>query len=183
MADMVAPLTNQSLETLADYTSPELMVPELRNDTASAVIAELCSTLQQDGRLIDSATFYDAVMARELLSPTAIPPGWALPHARLKALTRLSFALAHSSKPFTWLGDSGARVQTVFLFAVPKMEAKAYLNLIAGIARLSQNAVLLEKLRRARDPKTMFDVLGEVSLCQPRLAGVERREAQTMEAR
>jgi mannitol/fructose-specific phosphotransferase system IIA component (Ntr-type) len=183
MVEMVTPLTNQTLETLADYSSPELMVPELRNDTASAVIAELCSTLQQDGRLTDSAAFYDAVMARELLSPTAIPPGWALPHARLKAFTRLSFALAHSSKPFTWFGDSGARVQTVFLFAVPEMKAKAYLNLIAAIARLSQNAVLLERLRRARDPKIMFDVLGEVSLCQPRLAGVERLHAHAMKAR
>jgi mannitol/fructose-specific phosphotransferase system IIA component (Ntr-type) len=61
-------------------------------------------------------------------------------------------------------------VHTVFLFAVPEMEAKTYLNLIASIARLSQNAELVEKLRLAQTAGAMFQILEQVPLRQPRPA-------------
>jgi mannitol/fructose-specific phosphotransferase system IIA component (Ntr-type) len=161
---------DQSLKTLADYTSPALMVPELQSKVAAGVIAELCSVLQRQERLNDSATFYDAVMHRELLSTTLIAPGWALPHARLKGLRQLSFALARSSQPLVWFGESGFGPQTVFLFAVPEEEAKTYLNVIAALARLNQNTALLEQLLHAPDGKTMFGVLGQIPLAHARLA-------------
>src|SRR6266404_5655801 len=69
------------LNTLADYTSPALMVPELQSKVAAGVITELCSLLERQERLSDSAALYEAVITRELLSPTTIAPGWVLPHA------------------------------------------------------------------------------------------------------
>ena len=155
---------DKSLKTLADYTSPALMVPELQSKAAAGVIAELCSVLQRQGLLNDPASFYDAVMTRELLSTTSFAPGWALPHARLKGLSQLSFALARSSQPIVWSGESGFRPQTVFLFAVPEEEAKTYLNVIAAVGRLNQNTALLEQLQHAPDGKTMFGVLEQIPL-------------------
>lgn len=157
----------QTLKTLADFTSATLMVPELHTRTATGVIAELCSMLQRQGRLSDSARFYDAVLRRELLCTTAIEPGWALPHARLKEISQLSFALARSSQPLVWLGGLGP--QTVFLFAVPEAEAKTYLNVVSAVARLTQSPALLEQLRRAPDGEAMFAVLRQVLLCQREL--------------
>ena len=146
------------------------MIPKLQSTAPPAAIAELCATLQKDGRLNDSAAFYDAVMTRELLSATSISPGWALPHARLKGLSQLSFALGRTFQPLVWFGESKSRVQTIFLFAVPETEAKTYLNLIAAVARLSQNAALLEQLQRARDEQGMFEILQQAPLRQPRPA-------------
>jgi mannitol/fructose-specific phosphotransferase system IIA component (Ntr-type) len=144
------------------------MVPELQSRTAPDVIAELCSLLQRNERLPNSAAFYEAVMAREFLSPTSIPPAWALPHARLQGIAQLSFALARSSQPLVWFHEGGIRPQTVFLFAVPEGEARTYLSLVAAVARLNQNRVLLEQLRRAPDGKSMFKVLEQVHLREPR---------------
>jgi mannitol/fructose-specific phosphotransferase system IIA component (Ntr-type) len=165
---------DQSLKTLADYTSPGLMVPELRSNVAAGVIAELCSLLQRQGRLNDSAAFYEAVMRRELLSTTSFGSGWALPHARLKGLRQLSFALARSSQPLVWFGESGFRPQTVFLFAVREEEVKTYLDVIAAVARLNQNTALLEQLLHAPNGKTMFGVLEQIPL---RTRGLETKAA------
>ena len=161
-------LTDQSLSTLADYTAPALMVPELKSQTAMAAIEELCLLLERDGRLPDRAAFFDAVMVREKLSSTAISPGWALPHARLKGLPQLSFILARSPRPLVWSSEARFPVHTVILFAAPDSEAKMYLNLISAIAKLSQNAALVAQLRQAPDANTMFSVLQQVSLRQPR---------------
>ena len=174
---------NESLKSLADYTSPALMVPELQSKTAAGVIAELCSVLQRQGRLNDSAAFYEAVMRRELLSTTSFAPGWALPHARLKGLRQLSFVLARSSQPLVWSGETGFRPQTVFLFAVPEEEAKTYLNVIAAVTKLNQNTDLLEQLQHAPDGKTMFGVLEQIPLRTHGLATLAAGAAQAREAR
>jgi mannitol/fructose-specific phosphotransferase system IIA component (Ntr-type) len=173
---LIAP--SRVTETLADFTEPGLMFPALASKPPAAVIAQLCSALDELGRLGDAAAFYEAVLNREKMCPTSISPGWALPHARLKGLTQLSFALARIAQPLVWLGESGLRVQTVFLFAVPDAEAKKYLNLIAAIAQLNKNRALSEQLHRATDPKAMFEVLQQVTLRLPNLAAQAAFPAQ-----
>ena len=89
-------------------------------------------------------------------------PGWAVPHARLAGIPRLSFALGRTAKPLAWFG--GQPVHTVFLFAVPETEAAAYLNLISGLAKLSQDRLRREHLADASDSPAMFEVLQGIPL-------------------
>ncbi|HLH55960.1 MAG TPA: PTS sugar transporter subunit IIA [Verrucomicrobiae bacterium] len=151
---------------LADFTRPELLVPMLKSTTPAEVVAELTDQLDRTGMLENRKTFLDAVIARERLSPTACSPGWALPHARLAELPELIFALGKSFKPLAWAG--GQSVNTVWLFAVPEGETKAYLNLVASVARFSQNTAQLAKLSAASDASLMFEVMGQVPLCGSR---------------
>jgi mannitol/fructose-specific phosphotransferase system IIA component (Ntr-type) len=111
------------MSTVADYTEPSLMVPLLRSRDAAGVTAELCSTLDRQGRISDLLPFYHAVISHEALSSTAMAPGWAMPHARLAVVRRLSFALGRTAEPLVWFG--GEPVNMVFLFAVPESQAAA----------------------------------------------------------
>jgi mannitol/fructose-specific phosphotransferase system IIA component (Ntr-type) len=61
-----------------------------------------------------------------------------------------------------WFG--GEPVNLIFLFAVPESEATAYLNLISGLAKLSQDHLRLRRLADAPDSRTMFEVLREIPL-------------------
>ena len=150
------------MSTVADYTEPSLMVPLLRSRDAAGVTAELCSTLDRQGRLSDLLPFYHAVISHEALSSTAMAPGWAMPHARLAVVRRLSFALGRTAEPLVWFG--GEPVNMVFLFAVPESQAAAYLSLISGLASLAQDRLRLERLADAPDSRAMFEVLREISL-------------------
>lgn len=161
---MTGSLLGKSASVLAHYTSPGLMVPELQGLTAADTICELGEKLNAAGRLMDCGAFIKAAMAREQLSPTSCAPGWALPHARLKDLAQLSFALGRCSRPLAWIGDCTTRVKAVWLFAVPESETKAYLNLIASVARLSQNGFVLDQLMQAPDAATMCEIFEQVPL-------------------
>lgn len=165
---MSQPLIAMSSNCLADYTSSSLMVSQLRGREPTAVIAELCGALERENRVPAYSLFYDAVIAREQLSSTAIGAGWALPHARLQGLPRLSFALGRTSRPLAWSVGARCPIHTVFLFAAPESEAKTYLALISAVAKLSQNPGLVEQLKSAPDPAAMFAVLHQAPL---RLAG------------
>jgi mannitol/fructose-specific phosphotransferase system IIA component (Ntr-type) len=156
--------------TLADYTEPSLMVPRLSGRDAATLTGELCSTLHRKGRISDLRGFYDAVISRESLSSTAMVPGWAVPHARLAGISQLSFALGRSEEPLAWFG--GKPANTIFLFAVPETEAAAYLTLISGLAKLSQDRLRLERLADASDSQAMFEVLQGIRLPQRRSAFV-----------
>jgi mannitol/fructose-specific phosphotransferase system IIA component (Ntr-type) len=158
------------MNTVADYTEPLLMVPLLRSRDAAGVTAELCSMLERQGRITDLLPFYHAIISHEAVSSTAMSPGWALPHARIAGIPHLCFAVGRTAEPLVWFG--GEPVSLVFLFAVPQNQAAAYLNLIAGLAKLSEDHARLERLADAPDSETMFEVLREIPLPKRRSATV-----------
>jgi mannitol/fructose-specific phosphotransferase system IIA component (Ntr-type) len=160
----------QGMSTVADYTEPSLMVPVLRSRDAAGVTAELCSILERQGLITNLLPFYHEVISREALSSSAMPPGWALPHARVAGIPRLCFSLGRTAEPLVWFG--GEVVSMVFLFAVPRDQAAAYLSLIAGLAKLSQDHARLERLADAPDSGAMFEVLREIPLPKRRSAAV-----------
>lgn len=165
--------------TLADYTSPELILPELQSRSVPAVLAELCHTLEGAGRVEDPLAFYNAVVSHEQLSSTAMPPGWALPHARLKSLSSLSFAVGRSPVPLAWNPAGGPAVRLVFLFAVPEVEGASYIMLLSALAKLSQNALRWEALLHAPDSKSLYALLQNIPLNQPQPAKPGKSRFQT----
>jgi mannitol/fructose-specific phosphotransferase system IIA component (Ntr-type) len=158
----------QTMTTIAQYTSTSLIVPRLRSREPSAVIGELCAALHCGGRVKEPFPLFNAAISHESVSSTATSPGWALPHARLKGLAQLSFAVGRSAAPLVWFGDSETRVQLVFLFAVPEADCASYLTLISGLAKLSQNMTLAESLLQAPDSRAIFEILDQVPLPKPR---------------
>jgi len=123
--------------SLADFTSADLMVPQLRGRDAATVIRELCSVLQRAARVPDLLPFYHAALNREFLLSTAMDYGLAFPHARVIGLSRLSFALGRSAEPLLWVPKDRPPVRLVFLCAVPATEATTYLLLTSSMARLA----------------------------------------------
>lgn len=150
--------------TLADYTSPALIVPQLRPGNAFDVIQELSQVLHRDGRLPDLAAFSQAALTREMMVSTAMDYGMAFPHARLKELKHLCFSLGRTAEPIFWVAGGTAPVRLMFLSAVPLHEAGNYLPLISGFARLSKDSQLLEKMHAARNAQEMFALLKQVKL-------------------
>jgi mannitol/fructose-specific phosphotransferase system IIA component (Ntr-type) len=149
--------------TLADHTSPGLIIPKLRGLDAPAIIQELSAALQREGRITDLLPFYQAALNREYLCSTVTEPGWALPHVLVKGLDKPCCALGLTVVPIAW-GNSGLRVQVIFLIAAPETDARAYITLVLGLARLSRETHLLDRLLKTSDPLEIFDVLRQVRM-------------------
>ena len=150
--------------TLADFTSPGLIIPHLRGGDAASVIQELSQVLQHEKRVPDLLPFYHAALNREFMVSTDMEAGIAFPHARLPGLKELSFALGRSREPLTWGKRADRSVRLVFLIAVPATDSTQYLLLISGLARLARDSRLLETLHRAQDTFQILDVLQQIKL-------------------
>jgi fructose PTS system EIIBC or EIIC component len=156
--------TTPSLATLADFTSPGLIVPQLRGQDAASVIQELSQALQQDKRIPDLLPFYHAALNREFMVSTDMEAGMAFPHARLPGLKEVSFAFGRSDTPLGWGTKATGAVRLVFLMAVPATDSTQYLPLISGLARLAKESQLVEELRAARTAFQILEVLRQVEL-------------------
>ena len=150
--------------TLADFTSPRLMIPHLRGQDAVSVIQELSQALQRENCIPDLLPFYHAALNREFMVSTNMEAGMAFPHARLPALKQVSFAFGRSDGPLGWGAGATGSVRLVFLMAVPATDSTQYLLLISGLARLAKNSRLVEKLHAAQDTFQMVEVLKQVEL-------------------
>ena len=148
--------------SLADYTRPALIVPQLRKCETVGVIRELSELLHQEDYVPKVQPFFDAVLNRESLVNTAVEMGLAFPHGRLNGLSRLGFALGRSQKPLAW-GSRGAEpVRLVFLMVVPATDAANYILLLSSLARLGRDAALFEGLLTRESPKEIYDLLRTV---------------------
>lgn len=150
--------------TLADFTSPGMIVPHLAGRDRSSVLQELAQTLQREGRVPELLPFYHAVLNREYLVSTDMEGGIAFPHARLSGVKEVAFAFGRTDEPMAW-GSKGSRtVRLVFLLAVPATDSTQYLLLLSGLARLTKEEGLLKKIYAAQDTFQMLNILQQVTL-------------------
>jgi mannitol/fructose-specific phosphotransferase system IIA component (Ntr-type) len=150
--------------TLADFTSPELILARLQSVDVAGVVHELSQALQRQGCISDLLPFYHAALNREYLVSTNTEAGMAFPHARLPELTRVSFSLGRAKQPLPWGSNVARSVRLVFLLAVPATDSTQYLPLISGLVRLARNDALLQKLLTLPEPTELFKVLQQVEL-------------------
>lgn len=152
--------------TLADFTSPDLVVPELQELDAAGVISQLSRRLHSGGFIPDVLPFYQAVLNQEMMVGSAQDCGMAFPHARLSCIRHLQFALGRVKEPMPWGPRGSAPVEFIFLLAVPATDGTQYLHLLASLARVCQEPGLLENLRSAPDAASLFAALEQVKLRQ-----------------
>jgi len=152
--------------SLADYTGPGLIVPQLREGDTAGIISELSQVLQRQGAVPDVLPFYQSALNQELLTSSALDCGLAFPHARLGGVRRLQFAFGRTPEPIVWGARSCWPVQLVFLLAVPATDAAGYLQLLASLARLGQQPELVTQLRGAENAEDILAVLGQIRMRQ-----------------
>ena len=162
--------------TLGDYTCAGLIIPRLEGEEVSGVLMELGEALQREGRIPEFLPFYQAALNREYLVSTDMEGGIAFPHARLPGLKEVSFAFGRSDAPLGWGRKSGRGVRMVFLLAVPATDSTQYLQLIAGLVRLTKDEGLLKKLREATDSFQILDIFRQVNLRSNGLRAMEENE-------
>lgn len=154
--------------SLADYTSRELILPRLVERDAPGIIGELCQVLQRHGCLPDVLPFYQSALNQELDSSSALECGIAIPHARIKGITRLRFAFGRVEQPVIWGVKGSLSVQLVFLVAVPASDGTAYLQLLACLARLGRRPDLIAGLREAHSSEGIYTLLRRLNETQSR---------------
>src|ERR1043165_8283114 len=127
---------------LTDILDPNLVVLELKEQTAAEAILEIVERLRDHGLVHDFFKLADAVMEREGRSSTNTGAGVAFPHARTDLVERLVLGIGRSKQGIPF-GYSSELVHLIFLVGVPHRMVTDYLVCVGALAR-----VVRDKTRR-----------------------------------
>ena len=118
-------------------------------ETAATLISEHQDTLGE-------REIYSSLLAREKLGSTALGDGIAIPHCRISTCEQPLVALITLNEGIDFDAPDGKPVDILFLLLVPEEAREEHLNVLAGLARLLDQADFCAALRAAGSNEELY---------------------------
>ncbi|WP_298803452.1 fructose-specific PTS transporter subunit EIIC [uncultured Pseudokineococcus sp.] len=165
-------MSHSTAETSAASASrgEDLLVPALvaldadLGATSEDVVRRLAAMVGDAGRTADADGTEDlarAALAREASSPTGLPNGIAIPHARTAGVVRASLAFARLEREVDFGAPDGP-ADLVFLIAAPEGAGSQHLKLLSKLARALVRPAFTASLREASSAEDVVRLVDEV---------------------
>src|SRR2546421_10853694 len=148
---------------LSEILDPNLVVLELKEQTAAEAILEIVEQLRDHGLVQDFYKLADAVMEREGRSSTNTGEGVAFPHARTDLVDRLVLGMGRSKAGISF-GYSSELVHLIFLVGVPQRMVTSYLVCVGALARVVKDEARRDALMAAATAEEFVELMREGSL-------------------
>ena len=144
---------------ISRYTSPELMMVDLKGTTGEEVLAELCSRMSDEAFVKDGDLLLDLALQREAIVSTAVDNGLAFPHVRGVEGGGLSMAVGISKKGVKFGGPGRTLTRIFFFVVIPTATSAFYLKLISGLSRTFREKEARELLLTAGSEEELWKAL------------------------
>jgi PTS system nitrogen regulatory IIA component len=121
---------------------------------------ELISELMVAGQAaLDQGDVFACLIERERLGSTGLGHGVALPHGRLRGLSEAMCAFLKLNEAIEFDAADGQPVDLVCGLLVPEASTGEHLDILAMLAEMFSDAEFCERLRRAKAPQEVYDLL------------------------
>ena len=120
------------------------------------------SNLAQEYLGVSSPELYSSLQKREILGPTGIGNGVAIPHVKLKGIKKLSGFFLILEKAIDFESADNQPVDLVFALLAPEdNNGSDHLKALAMISRCFKNKNTRSKLRLTKNMEAVYAVLTE----------------------
>jgi PTS system nitrogen regulatory IIA component len=145
---------------IGDLIGANHVIVGLRVADKAQLLRELArraaSALSLDQRLI-----LEALQARENLGSTGLGKGFALPHARLDALSQFFALFVRLARPIDFAAIDGRPVDLVMLLLTPASAGNQHLATLAALSRPLRDDAFVQRLRQASDAEALHRLLAD----------------------
>lgn len=131
----------------------------LKGATRWEVIPALCNRIAGTTHELNAESLTQAVLDREKIMGTGLDGGVAVPHARLKGITKAMVAFGLSREGVNWNAPDGQDTRFVFLIITPDNKDLMQIQILATIARAMSEEGLPEKLMKLKSEEEAFKLL------------------------
>lgn len=144
---------------ILDILAESSIIPELKGRTKKQVLEELIDAVLENNPQLDRDRLMGVLLERERLGSTGIGDGIAIPHGKIKDLTRLVLSFGKSSQGVDFESMDGKPVHLVFLLVAPESSAGIHLRALAKIARLLKNGNVRKRLGSVESRDEIYAVI------------------------
>jgi nitrogen PTS system EIIA component len=146
---------------ITEILGPELVLPELKAQKKADVLRELAAALSARYREIDVAAVTAVLAERERLGSTAIGDGIAIPHGKIRGVSRILGVFGRHSRGVEFESLDGNPTHLFFLLVAPEDSTSLHLKALARVSRLFKDASFRERLMAAQDAAEIYKLLVE----------------------
>jgi nitrogen PTS system EIIA component len=145
---------------LADIVDSRSVIPNLRAPGKKQLLHELAHAAAEITGL-DQRSIFETLLQREKLCSTGLGQGIAIPHGKIKSLSRVHGLFARLVTPVDFDSVDGQPVDLVFLLLAPEHAGADHLKALAKISRLLRDSEFVAKLRGTDTAEGLYAILTE----------------------
>jgi PTS system nitrogen regulatory IIA component len=108
---------------------------------------------------LERANVFDNLFARERLGSTGLGHGVAVPHGRIKNISRPLAALVRLAEPVAFDAPDGQSVDILLVIVVPEEATQQHLDILAEVAQRLSDDTVIQALRAESDPLRVHELL------------------------
>jgi PTS system nitrogen regulatory IIA component len=152
---------------LEDLTRPELVFPALHAADADGVLRAIAGEVANGAGLaavpgagrIDSGELFQKLVERERLGSTAVGGGVAIPHCKLRGLSRPVVAVGRAEPAVEFGAPDGEPVRLFFVVVSPVDTPAEHLQVLSAVSRWIRNGPQVGRLLAAEGREGIWALL------------------------
>lgn len=142
------------MSLIAELLPAENVVIDLEASSKKRVF-EQAGLLFENNQGIGRSKVFDSLFARERLGSTGLGQGIAIPHGRIKGLTKPAGAFLRLNTPVAFDAPDGQPVNMLFVLLVPEQANDHHLQLLSELAQMFSDSAFRTRLLAASDAATI----------------------------
>ncbi|MFZ5470387.1 MAG: PTS sugar transporter subunit IIA [Myxococcota bacterium] len=146
---------------IAEFLSPQAVVPGLAAKNKPEVLKELCAALSKTHPTLPPERLVEVLQEREKLGSTGIGEGVAIPHGKLAGLSQLVASFGVSRQGVDFDAIDGKKTQLFFALVAPENSAGVHLKALARISRLFKNPRFREAILQAPSAQEIYQLIAQ----------------------
>ena len=146
---------------ISQYLDKDCIKIPLQKEKKHEIIEELLDLITDKYPEIDKEETIQNLIKREKIETTAIGNHVAIPHARMKKIQKVYFALGITEKSLDFEALDEKPVQLVFLLLCPEKRVNTQITFLARLSRILHNREFRKKLIKCKNSQKVIDVFTE----------------------
>ena len=146
---------------ITDILSPDMVVADLKGATKPDVLNELAKALAAKYKEIKLGDLTAVLAERERLGSTAIGDGIAIPHGKLRGVTKIIGVFGRHAQGVDFDSLDGGPSHLFFVLVAPDDSASLHLKALARVSRLLKDGSFRSRLLAARDSAELYSLIKE----------------------
>lgn len=146
---------------ITDLLSSDMVIADLKAATKPEVLNELAKAMAARYPEIKLSDLIAVLAERERLGSTAIGDGIAIPHGKLRGVTKIIGAFGRHQQGVDFDSLDGGPSQLFFVLVAPEDSASLHLKALARVSRLLKEASFRSRLLSAKDGAELYSLIKE----------------------
>lgn len=146
------------MKLLSQILPPENVVLDIPVTSKKRALEQI-ALLFENNQGLERAGVFDSLFARERLGSTGLGHGVAVPHGRVKQISRPLAAFARLVQPVAFDAPDGLPVDLLLVLVVPEAATQQHLDILAEVAQRLSDTTVVEQLRHETDAGRIHEML------------------------